>query len=78
MIALLARIQAANEQARLRFVKFLNRVAAGLSTALLAFNAAYPEAIQSAGLPPWALIPAGIAWFLLIEYVTKQRCQNPA
>ena len=76
MSALLDRIKAAGIQARLRFVKLLNRFAALISGAIFTLNQADPSIWQQTGLPSWTLIPLGVIWFLVIEYATKQHNSN--
>ena len=72
MIELWNRVRTAGEDARLRFLRVLNRFAGSFFLALVAFNQAYPQAIQNSGLPKWALIPGGIIFAMVVEYASRQ------
>ena len=62
-----------SEDARLKFLRVLNRLAGSLCAAVLALNIAYPQAItQLTSLPKWALFPAALAWLSIVEYASRR------
>lgn len=71
---LLDRIEAAGRDAWLRVIKWINGIFASVFAAASAAYATYPDSVKSfvKALPEWAIFPAGIAVFLVINHALKR------
>lgn len=68
------RIEALGRDAWLRFVKWINGLFASVFAAASAAYATYPDSVKSfvKSLPEWAIFPAGVAVFLVINHALKR------
>ena len=74
----IAGMEASGRDAWLGVVAWLNRAFASVFAAVSAAYAAYPDSVKAAlkQIPEWAVFPAAVAAFLLINHALKRAKSN--